>query len=637
MCDASDYVVGAVLGQQVDKKLVAIYYASKTLSDVQFNYTTTEKKLLVMVFALDKFRSYLWGSKVIIYSDHTAVKYLMHKKDAKPWLIRWIILLQEFDLEIHDKKGSENVEAYHLSRVIHNEKEQGFDTKETFPNEQLLHVSTEPWYASFANYLAACTLSEHWTKRRKQQFLAQAKYYIWDEPDLFKVGADQLIRRCIPDSKIPSVLQHLHASACGGHFSGLKTRHKVLSCGLQSQNQTVHDVKLHLSKFEVGQKVWLYNYKLKLLLGKFKSKWTVPCSIIRVGNFEIEDFEDHLRQVVNGYRLKSYMEASDIKSMVLICSNVKAIWVSCGNAREIKHLLGYVVFDYAYSDNGEGTCGTDTEKERGNKHLNKGQVQDRKQLPRRGTLLVDNDDSEEEQNPQMRASERRQMEVEVENIPKPTWQRDEHLSTLPEVWKEELYHEKMDKLKRKEDAMVTERVVLTPECTALGIVECFQRLGVEVVMSFTTIRRAVPFDSLRAGLAESDDEDQSDGLDHEEEGDEDEGDDPKDFHQWPPIAHLNWDLNSLAYELNRRHRERQESIARSNTYFAQQEINARYMDNEQIRHYEDCYAGRPYRAHPQPVDWSTSREIDRLVTQYPYPYPYPQTHSSSWVSLPPPA
>ncbi|KAD5802384.1 hypothetical protein E3N88_13744 [Mikania micrantha] len=81
--------------------------------------------------------------------------------------------------------------------------------------------------------------------------------------------------------------------------------------------------------------------------------------------------------------------------------------------------------------------------------------------------------------------------------------------------------------------------------------------------------------------------------------------------------------------MNRKHRERQELIARSNAYFAQQEINARFADNEQIRHYEDYYAGRPYREHPRPVDWSTAREVDRSVAQYPYPH----THSSSWAPL----
>jgi hypothetical protein len=104
MCDASDYVVGAMLGQSKDKKHYAISYASKTLIGPQLNYTTTEKELLVVVFAIEKFRSYLVGAKVIVYTDHAALKYLLTKKDAKPHLIRWILLLQEFNLEIRDKK-----------------------------------------------------------------------------------------------------------------------------------------------------------------------------------------------------------------------------------------------------------------------------------------------------------------------------------------------------------------------------------------------------------------------------------------------------------------------------------------------------------------------------------------------------
>jgi hypothetical protein len=104
MCDASDYAVGVVLGQTKDKKHHAIAYASKTLIGPQLNYATTEKELLAVVFAIDKFRSYLVRAQVIVYTDHAALKYLLTKKDAKPRLIRWIMLLQEFDLEIKDKK-----------------------------------------------------------------------------------------------------------------------------------------------------------------------------------------------------------------------------------------------------------------------------------------------------------------------------------------------------------------------------------------------------------------------------------------------------------------------------------------------------------------------------------------------------
>ena len=185
MCDASDFAVGAVLGQRVDKKPVVIYYASKTLSDAQLNYTTTEKELLAVVYALDKFRSYLWGSKVIVYSDHSAARYLMEKKDAKPRLIRWILLLQEFDLEIREKKGCENVVADHLSRLPSGVEEATPDINEQFPDEFIMSVKTSPWYANFANYLVSGIIPDAWNKRRRQQFMAQVKNYIWDEPDLF--------------------------------------------------------------------------------------------------------------------------------------------------------------------------------------------------------------------------------------------------------------------------------------------------------------------------------------------------------------------------------------------------------------------------------------------------------------------
>ncbi|RDX83793.1 Retrovirus-related Pol polyprotein, partial [Mucuna pruriens] len=155
MCDACNSALGAVLGQKakVGQPAHVIVYTSRTMDPAQQNYTTIEKELLVIVFALDKFHSYLLGSKIIVFFDHAALRYLLKKPDAKPRLIRWMLLLQEFDLEIRDKKGAENSVADHLSRI-----EKGSEPmpiRDEFPNEQLLHSKTAtPWFASIWNYVA---------------------------------------------------------------------------------------------------------------------------------------------------------------------------------------------------------------------------------------------------------------------------------------------------------------------------------------------------------------------------------------------------------------------------------------------------------------------------------------------------
>ncbi|KAJ4717165.1 Retrovirus-related Pol polyprotein [Melia azedarach] len=173
MCDASDYAVGAVLGQRKDKRSYVIYYASKTLNSAQVNYSTTEKELLAVVFALDKFRSYLVGSPIVVFSDHAALKYLLSKKDAKPRLIRWILLLQEFDLTIQDKKGVQNVVADHLSRLVFDESSETTPINDMFPDEQLFSVSNLPWFADIANFLVTGQIPSHWNSQDKKKFLSQ--------------------------------------------------------------------------------------------------------------------------------------------------------------------------------------------------------------------------------------------------------------------------------------------------------------------------------------------------------------------------------------------------------------------------------------------------------------------------------
>nr|GFC49181.1 reverse transcriptase domain-containing protein [Tanacetum cinerariifolium] len=161
MCDASDFAIGAVLGQRHEKHFKPIHYASKTMNDAESNYTTTEKEMLAIVYAFEKFQSYLIMNKSIVHTDHSALKYLFAKKDAKAKFLQWVLLLQEFDFKFFDTKGAENLAADHLSR-LENPYENVLDPKgnnETFPLETLSMVtfrgdSSTLWFADFANYHA---------------------------------------------------------------------------------------------------------------------------------------------------------------------------------------------------------------------------------------------------------------------------------------------------------------------------------------------------------------------------------------------------------------------------------------------------------------------------------------------------
>ncbi|CAN6541281.1 unnamed protein product [Malus baccata var. baccata] len=230
MCDASDYALGAVLGQRKNKQPHVIYYASRTLNDAQLNYSTTERELLAVVFALDKFRSYLIGTKVIVFTDHASLKYLFTKKEAKPRLIRWMLLLQEFDIEIRDKKGCENVVADHLSRLVREEED--LPISETFPDEQLLSVQVSaPWYADWVNYLVTKQVPSTLNKFQRDKLKKDARFYVWDDPYLWKYCSNQVIRRCVHESDFQSILSFCHTYACGDHFGTQRTAFKVLECG----------------------------------------------------------------------------------------------------------------------------------------------------------------------------------------------------------------------------------------------------------------------------------------------------------------------------------------------------------------------------------------------------------------------
>ena len=205
-----------------------IYYASKTLDSAQSNYITTEKEFLTIVFALEKFRSYILGSSITIFIDHATLKYLLFKLDTKPRLTRWILLCQEFNLTIKDKKGVENVVADHLSRLVPESTSEGLPIGDTFTNEQLFALVHCPWYADKVNYLVTGKIPPQWTSQQKRKFLVDIKKYYFDDPYLFKYCPDQLMRRCVSNDDQIGVLTFCHSEACGGHFSARKMADKIL-------------------------------------------------------------------------------------------------------------------------------------------------------------------------------------------------------------------------------------------------------------------------------------------------------------------------------------------------------------------------------------------------------------------------
>ncbi|GJW42009.1 reverse transcriptase domain-containing protein [Tanacetum coccineum] len=204
MCDASDFAIGAVLGQRKTKHFQPIHYASKTMTEAQIHYTTTEKEMLAVVYAFEKFRPYLVLSKSIVYTDHSALKYLMNKQDAKP------------RLENPHKDNLENK-----------------DINEHFPLETLGVISngSTPWFADFANYHAGNFIIKGMSTQQKRKFFKDVKHYFWDDPYLFRICADQIIRRCVSGHEALEILKACHEGPTGGHHSANLTAQKVFDAG----------------------------------------------------------------------------------------------------------------------------------------------------------------------------------------------------------------------------------------------------------------------------------------------------------------------------------------------------------------------------------------------------------------------
>ena len=149
------------------------------------------------MFVLEKFRSYFIGCKIIIFTDHAALKYLLTKKDSKARLICWVFLLQEFDLEFKDKKGIKNVVANHFSRLNFDTITKPLTLNKSFPDEQLMSVEVLPWYAGIINYLVTGQLLEHWAKQDKAKFLQIKLSYYVSQKINFKISFHSTLNKLV--------------------------------------------------------------------------------------------------------------------------------------------------------------------------------------------------------------------------------------------------------------------------------------------------------------------------------------------------------------------------------------------------------------------------------------------------------
>nr|GEY10211.1 reverse transcriptase domain-containing protein [Tanacetum cinerariifolium] len=170
--------------------------------------------------------------------DHSALKYLFSKKDAKPRLLRWVLLLQEFDIIVRDKKGAKNLAVDHLYR-LENPHQSVLDKEEineTFPLETLNMVSfrgnsSTSWFADFANYHAGNFVVKGMSSQQKNKFFKDVNHYSWDDHFLFKICADQVIRRCVHGQEAIKILKACHYGPIEGHYGPNYIAKKVFDSG----------------------------------------------------------------------------------------------------------------------------------------------------------------------------------------------------------------------------------------------------------------------------------------------------------------------------------------------------------------------------------------------------------------------
>nr|GEY01397.1 putative reverse transcriptase domain-containing protein [Tanacetum cinerariifolium] len=355
MCDASDFAIGAVLGQRKTKHFYPIHYASKTMTEAQIHYIMIEKEMLDVLYAFEKFWPYLVLSKSIVYTDHLALKYLFNKQDTKPRLLRWALLLQEFDITIRDKKGSENLAADHLSRTTGGHHGANLTAKKVFdagffwpsiyrdahdmikscdtcqrqgkisqrdeiPQSAIQALPTNDarvivkfLKSPFSRFgTPRAIISDRGTYFCNEQFARVMTKYgvthrlatayhpqISGQVEVSNRGLKHILERTVGktvprEHKAYWALKHVNFNlkTAGDHrklqrneFNELHDQAYENSLIFKEKTKKLHDSKIKNRIFNVGDQVLLFSSRLKIFLGKLKTRWSGPFTITQVFSY----------------------------------------------------------------------------------------------------------------------------------------------------------------------------------------------------------------------------------------------------------------------------------------------------------------------------------------------------------------
>eukprot|EP00253_Pinus_taeda_P005907 PITA_05907 len=223
--NASDTTLGAVLGQK-DLIPYVIYYTSNNLTPTELNYTVTKKEFLVVVHATNKFRHYITGYETFVHTDHSKIRYLMNKPITIGRVTIWLLLSQEFNINVLDRPRKQNIVVDFLSRIQNIKEDSPVEDK--FPGEYIFVVTTQTtWFADVANYLVIGKLHSHLFPREKIKIIQESAIYSWITNELYKTGSDLMIRRCVREDEMPHILKECHDEPCGGNFADKRMAYRT--------------------------------------------------------------------------------------------------------------------------------------------------------------------------------------------------------------------------------------------------------------------------------------------------------------------------------------------------------------------------------------------------------------------------